>query len=731
MMSVISSISLLTNLRRTAPAISAIVFAAGIVAGSPAIAQDDAPPPSPGDNIRFGYVIHQSADFGGHIVTQSGSDAMYDTLVNIQSGPRLIDSSYQMVAVDRAHAILFDHLSSSSFGYGGDPNDATFMTASKGRIYNFQGSFRRDRQYFDYNLLANPLIPPESTPFIPILNSPHLYNTVRRMTDINFTLAPLSSISPRLGYFQNINQGPSGSTVHVGGEGLLIQNVRISTYVWNAGVDWKPLKRTSVSFDEFITQYKGNTTWDLTGTDYNLSNGEPVSLGIDISSVWSAPCAKPFNPDGTVNPNCSGFLSYTRYGPTRTLLPSEQLRFQSASIRNVTMNGRVMYMGTTSNLNNFYENFNGLNSRAKDRVELETGSASARRINVNADYGITWQITPTIGLSDTFNFWYFRQPANNVFTQTNYAGTSMLNPPGAATTTTTPDYQALNQKTKVNTFLSTWDLTPRVRLSVGYRYRSRIITDAGGDFVPIHEDAALFGLVLRPVTQLRVNFNADVMSADNAFTRISPRKRQHYQMRTTYNPRPWLNFAGTINILQSSDNVETVEHFAHFHDFSFATSINPSEKWGLDLHYAYDSVYSRTDECYISSAPVAGAQPSPSVCMEAGLPYQSNGLYNQPTQSGTIGIVLTPIKKFHATAGYRVSAVNGDAPPINIRQVPGSLQSQYHTPYGNLAYDFTPNWTWKGDYNYYSYGEGDTPIGPTLPRDFHTNNVTLSIRYAF
>jgi hypothetical protein len=201
-------------------------------------------------------------------------------------------------------------------------------------------------------------------------------------------------------------------------------------------------------------------------------------------------------------------------------------------------------------------------------------------------------------------------------------------------------------------------------------------------------------------------------------------------MRTSYDPHPWLSFAGTINILDSSDNVQTVNHFAHNQDFSFATDINPSEKLGIDLNYAYDSVYSRTDECYISSAPVAGAQQSPPVCQQAGLPLQSNGFYNQPTQYGSIGFLLTPVKKLHAAAGYRMSAVNGDAPPINIRQVPGSLQSQYQTPYGRVAYDFTPNWTWKGDYNYYSYGEG-TPIGPTLPRSFHGNVFTLAIRYAF
>ena len=78
----------------------------------------------------------------------------------------------------------------------------------------------------------------------------------------------------------------------------------------------------------------------------------------------------------------------------------------------------------------------------------------------------------------------------------------MLQPPGAATTTTTSDYQALNQKTKVNTFFVNWDLTPRARLSLGYRYSSRIITDAGGDFIPIHANSALFGLVLRPTTSV-------------------------------------------------------------------------------------------------------------------------------------------------------------------------------------------------------------------------------------
>ena len=116
------------------------------------------------------------------------------------------------------------------------------------------------------------------------------------------------------------------------------------------------------------------------------------------------------------------------------------------------------------------------------------------------------------------------------------------------------------------------------------------------------------------------------MSADNSFTRISPRKLQHYRMRTTYNPHPWLSFAGTINILENSDNVQTVNHFAHNRDFSFSTVINPSEKWGIDLNYAYDSIYSTHGRVlHLFDAGRRRTTQSPAVCQQAGLPLQSNG----------------------------------------------------------------------------------------------------------
>ncbi len=170
--------------------------------------------------VKSGYEIHQSADLGGHIVSRSGSGAMYNTLVNIQSGPRVLGETFTMRALPGNKHPLFDSLTALSSGFGGDPNNFAKLDFSKGRLYEFSGLFRRDRQYFDYDLLGNPSIPsglsvpigPSNAPVGQLAweqqrVSPVMFNTVRRMTDTSLTILPLSKVTFRIGYSQNIFQG--------------------------------------------------------------------------------------------------------------------------------------------------------------------------------------------------------------------------------------------------------------------------------------------------------------------------------------------------------------------------------------------------------------------------------------------------------------------------------------------------------------------------------------------
>jgi hypothetical protein len=110
--------------------------------------------------------------------------------------------------------------------------------------------------------------------------------------------------------------------------------------------------------------------------------------------------------------------------------------------------------------------------------------------------------------------------------------------------------------------------------------------------------------------------------------------------------------------------------------------------------------------------------------------FYGNSYYDAPTQYGSAALVWTPSKLFRGGFGYRVNDVYGTTQLLNPLAVPGTLRSKYQTPFVNLAYTFTPAWTAKADYNYYSYGE-DGPSGPTASRNFHSNMYTLGMHYQF
>ena len=109
-----------------------------------------------------GFQVTQSIEVGGRISDVSGSQPMYDTLVNDQSGPRILEQSLTMQSL--THQDVFDTLTLNSFGWGGDPEQAARVRVAKYRWYTFSGSYQHMQNYFDYDLFANPLNPPTGSP---------------------------------------------------------------------------------------------------------------------------------------------------------------------------------------------------------------------------------------------------------------------------------------------------------------------------------------------------------------------------------------------------------------------------------------------------------------------------------------------------------------------------------------------------------------------------------------
>jgi hypothetical protein len=707
----------------------------------------------PTETVKDGYTIHQTADLGGHIASIDGSGAMYDTLVNIHTGPRVLGETYEMHAVAGSKHSIFDTLSAFTTGFGGDPLNVATLRFSKGKDYDFQGLFRRDRQYFDYNLLGNPLVPgglvSNGYTFPQLTDSPHMFNTVRRMTDLNLTVMPLSKMTLRIGYSHNIAQGPTLSSVHEGTEGLLLQNWRNSTDSYLFAGDWKPLAQTRLTYEEHLVHYKGDTGFQIAPASLNLqlANGMPVSLGYDNvtvpanSSATSAcgnngPILNNTTTPPTANPCESGFLQYTRSAPMRTNFPTEEFRFQSSSIKNIHMDGHFSYTDANTSVPNYYEYFNGL-GRSGLRIQTITGNSWAARFNVAADYGIVWQITDKISLSDQYDFSYFRQPGDNFLStvsQSNAtaASYSMLNAP--TVTATTPNVVStsyLGMKTEANAVTAIWDASPRASISLGYHYRVRSmnVTPAGitAYTVLIHEDGAVLGLDLRPTPRWKVNGSVEAIYADNAYVQVAPRATQHYMVRTSYKPRDWATVSAAFNDLERRDNVTLVNHLDHSRSLTFGATLAPNEHYGLDLNYGYTDVYSQTTECYYSTVAGPGIPPGTACGSNTIL---SGFYYDAPTEYGSFAIMLVPVKAVRSNIGYRISSVFGNTVYDNPRQVAGALQSQYMSPYANIAWTVHPGWIWKGDWTYYGYGE-DGAIGPTLPRAFHSNVLTIAMHYEF
>src|SRR5580658_10247737 len=112
-----------------------VIFIVALFLSPAARAQDDYGE-SKGINSG-GYNIHQTIEFGYRASEISGNQNTYDTFENLGSGLRLFDYN----------GLLFDNLTFSNFGYGGDPNDVTRLRVEKNKWYDFRLLFRRDKNF--------------------------------------------------------------------------------------------------------------------------------------------------------------------------------------------------------------------------------------------------------------------------------------------------------------------------------------------------------------------------------------------------------------------------------------------------------------------------------------------------------------------------------------------------------------------------------------------------------
>jgi hypothetical protein len=710
------------------------------------------PPGEPEGVTSGGYLIHSSVELGYRYNNVTGSGDMFDTLVNLHTGPRFLDETLSMQSLDH-QGVLFDDLYLNSFGWGGDPNNALRLRADKNKWYNLQGSFRRDQSFFDYDLLVNPLNPPTSSPSIPELNSAHEFDTRRRMTDVDLTLLPQSRVSFRLGFSHNNMTGPSFSSIHIGTDALLLQPWNTTMNSYRLGVDWKILPRTVLSYDQFLDYYKGDTDTQLASfAPALLPGGGSVELGLSIDTGNKEPCGfKPpatslINSTGTLtNVTCSAYFSYLRDQRIRTSTPTERLSLRSNYFQRLDLVASFSYSSADMNTP-FDESFNGLETRTGNRAFVGTGTASANRISDVLDLGATVHLTKHLRLIEKFYFGAFRIPENANFTEVDSVCTgacTLLTPLSATApaTTNTLTQSSFNQTWKRNQTEVAWDISKQVGARIGYRYGDQIFNHFN-DFLPgdedhfvVHEHTALLGLWARPGHALRLNFDLEHTNYDNVIVRMAPRKESRYRFQTSYTPRPWAVLGGSINILQDANADSLTNYVGHNRNYGFTASLTPRERFGLDLAYNYNDVIQNALICFNDTPPTGVSLPfvtnaASCAANDPANPLLANSFYTNHTHFGMGTVRFKPVPRVTANLGYSITNVDGSIPQFNILQPLGTSQYKYSQPVASLSVDLGHKLAWNSGWNYYQYNEGSF-VGPTAPRYFHANSLTESLRYAF
>lgn len=473
--------------------------------------------------VSGNYNIQQSIEVGGHITDVNGSQNVYNTFVNVQDGFRLLDYTLQMRSLNHT-GNLVDNLYFTNFGFGGDPNNVSRLRFSKNKWYDFSGSFRRDVNFFDYNLFGNPLNPANT--IVPNSDSTHSMNTRRKMGDFMVTIAPQSPLRLRLGYSRNVNEGPALSSYHEGTDVVLFSDYRNRSDRYQVGADWKFAPRTQLSFDQYYEHAKVDTNWTdepfKQFASINPATGQsvPVDIGAIYYPYYNQPCSplgpgnvpQPiFTSPGVVKPNCGIYQNYSRFGPTRTNTPTSQLSFTSNFWKKLDISLQGSYSSAEMNMDQFNESAQTFVTRTNELAFQFTGPARAKRIAGNVNGGFTYHINEQWSFSNQTSWINWRIPGvwasaeTACFSSLPSTTGTIFTPPGRAgsatclgltAAATPPAYGSssgadqaletfnrfLGEKSLYNTSTVEWDPYARFGMHVGYRYGHRELNDKVQDF---------------------------------------------------------------------------------------------------------------------------------------------------------------------------------------------------------------------------------------------------------
>ena len=186
-----------------------------------------------------------------------------------------------------------------------------------------------------------------------------------------------------------------------------------------------------------------------------------------------------------------------------------------------------------------------------------------------------------------------------------------------------------------------------------------IETDTGE--VLINEHSGLFGVWARPIDAWRVNFDMEMASADNSFTRISPRQWQEYRLRTTYKVASWVNLSGSVNILEKRNNVSEVNNLQHNRLYGGSAMFEPSDR----ISWSWDTTTATISPRSWSALSARTAPAGIAKCPGSTVLSEDLSVYTNKSHYGYFDVMWKPVRRLTTHLGYNITSTTGSALFLN------------------------------------------------------------------
>lgn len=553
---------------------------AGLLALSPMLRAQDDKEVSP---MTFGgFDTQGSADVGYRFTDVKGYKPMYQELLDLQSGPRLLDFSLFGEAKEGASPFA-DSYSLTMSGLGGDPFPTAQFTVNKKKLFDLRVNWRQADYYWNQN--DNVILPitTVATGLSTGLTDHHDWDTVRKFGSVDLTLHATNNLRFNFNYYRTTDDGATFTTAAPDFLG--------SPSYWGTFARANPFYLYAPIDDE-TNRFTGGLDYTSHSWTVHYAAGyQTFSASTNVNNVTS--------PELSIDPATSSTLSpltsFTWSNFQRMTTPVSELSFVGKPRARLEWRGSYLFYRYQGPVN-FDQSFNGIAPNSTGIQTPYAVSQSVRATVTEPDHiisqGFTYDITSWWNLNVDYRYSHMTSEGIGTFN-------SLFNGITPAT-----DQEDIVWRNNLSDLDFTMDFTPVSTLVIrpGIRLmKADVVSLSGGVADPVLSKeikTAWPEISIGYEPSKKLSIRGDLHSIDNgaSYTAITPHTEVGGRAAIKFHPMQKFSIDDELTI-SNSKLLDTDYHSnIRSNALTFNYALNP--RFSIFTGFSYESFFAQGDIVY-------------------------------------------------------------------------------------------------------------------------------------